>query len=112
MTLPATPPATRIACSPSRYSRPSTVTVAGSYAARAVSTGASLWIALSPRQARPECAATPEKVTRYRHVPLQPPSTTPSVGSSSTAKSPSSSSGAWRATRARPERSEETSSWS
>ena len=83
-----------------------------SYALNRARTSACLWIAFSPIHERPEWAALPWVVIRKRMVPLHPPSTVPLVGSSSTAKSASSSSGPLRITRPRPLASLETSSWS
>ena len=73
---------------------------------------AASWIAFVPIQALALCARSPAAVTSARSVPWQPPSTTPPVGSSRTAKSPASNSGRSRPILASPLRSASTSSQS
>jgi hypothetical protein len=93
-TFPATPPLIATAFSPSWYWSPSTTGVRASHDRSTSRMPAASWIALRPIQERALCARTPAAVTATRSVPWQPPSTAPPVGSSSTAKSPASSSGA------------------
>ncbi len=71
-----------------------------------------LWIALRPIQDLALCARSPRALISARSVPWQPPSTTPSVGSSKIAKSALSQSGACLLSRSRPLRSDSTSSQS
>ena len=95
-TFPATPPLTATAFSPSWYSSPSTTGLRASHDRSTSRIAAASWIAFRPIQERAVCARTPVAVTAARSVPWQPPSTAPPLGSSSTAKSPASSSGADR----------------
>ena len=68
------------------------------------------WIALSPIHARALWARRPGTRTSTRSVPWQPPSTSAPVGSMSTARSPSSSSGRVSASRRSPLKRASTSS--
>ncbi len=108
--LPAMPPSTRTTWSDSRYSSPSTTTVSDSCAASRPSTSVARWIALRPIHGRAVWARSPSKRASKTITPWQPASTQPSVGSSSTAKSPASRSGCSAKIRRRPLNSSATSS--
>ena len=71
-----------------------------------------VWLAMKGKHPAEEIAALPASVMRIRQVPWHPPSIIASVGSMSTAKSASSSSGEFSAILPRPLRSAPTSSWS
>ncbi len=75
------PPWMPVAWRASWYSRPSTVTVRGSYAVSRLRIAPASWMALRPFHGRAEWAATPRAVTSTRSVPLQPPSIWAAVGS-------------------------------
>jgi hypothetical protein len=111
-TFPATPPLIATAFSPSWYFSPSTTGCRGSHTRSTSRIAPASWIAFRPIQDRAVCARVPDAVTAARSVPWQPPSTTPPLGSSSTAKSPASSSGDERLSRNRPLRAASTSSHS